>query len=263
MDLGRHPGEWLRRDQQCYVKCERWIRGFGGTAGLELLRVHDHPYAALDSRLCTERVANITQIAESTIGEFVVALGSNQPAPGGGAVAGVALALSGAMVKMACGYSIGKKKYAEVESELVAIVDRCEAISERALALADADAVAYAGFAAAMNLPRKSPEEKTARRAALAEAARSATAIPLELAELCAELIELADKTCRIGNPNLVGDAAGCGSLARGALRICQLNVGSNVAVIDDNDFVERTRTRMDAAAGALERSDGTVDRYL
>ena len=230
---------------------------------MELRRVHDHPYAALDGSRCMERVVNITQIAESRIGEFVEALGSNQPAPGGGAAAGVALALAGAMVKMACGYSIGKKKYAEVESELIAIVDRCEAVSERALDLADADARAYGGFAAAMKLPRKLPEEKTARQAALAESAQSATAIPLELMELCVELIDLADETCRIGNPNLVGDAAGGGSLARGALRICQLNVASNISMIDDDDFVERTRIRMDAAARVLDRSDATVDRYL
>jgi formiminotetrahydrofolate cyclodeaminase len=175
----------------------------------------------------------------------------------------VALALAAAMVKMACGYSIGKKKYAEVESELIAVVERCEAISKRALGLADADAVAYGEFARAMKLPRKSLEEKAVRRAALAEAARSATAIPLELTEICVELIDLADETCRIGNPNLVGDAAGGGSLARGALRICQLNVASNSSMIDDDEFVERTGTRMDAAARVLDRSDATVDRYL
>ena len=97
----------------------------------------------------------------------------------------------------------------------------------------------------------------------MAEAARSATAIPLELAVLCAELIDLADTTCRIGNPNLVGDAAGGGSLARGALRICQLNVASNISVVNDDEFMERTQTRMDAAAGALEQADATVNRHL
>ena len=166
-------------------------------------------------------------------------------------------------MKMACGYSIGKKKYAAVEADLVAIVERCEGISERALTLADADAEAYGGFAAAMKMPRGSDEEKTARRTALAEAARGATAIPLELTELCAELVDLADETCRIGNPNLVGDAAGGGSLARGALRICQLNVASNIPLIRDEAFVESTRIRMDAAAHALERSDATVDSHL
>ena len=167
------------------------------------------------------------------------------------------------MVRMACGYSIGKMKYAEVESELIAIVERCGSISARALALADADTEAYGAFAEAMKLPRKGPKEKAARRAAMAEAARSATAIPLELAVLCAELIDLADTTCRIGNPNLVGDAAGGGSLARGALRICQLNVASNISVVNDDEFMERTQTRMDAAAGALEQADATVNRHL
>ena len=55
---------------------------------MELRRVHDHPYAELDGRPGTERVANITHIAESTIGEFVEVLGSEQPAPGGGVGSG-------------------------------------------------------------------------------------------------------------------------------------------------------------------------------
>ena len=121
----------------------------------------------------------------------------------------------------------------------------------------------YAGFAAAMKLPRKSPEEKTARRAALAEAARAATVVPLELAELCAEVVALGDQTCRIGNPNLVGDAAGGGSLARGALRICQLNIAANVGIIVDDAFVADTESRLAAAAKALRQADSTVDRHL
>ena len=205
----------------------------------------------------------IAQLADTAIGDFGEALGSNEPAPGGGAAAGVALALGAAMIQMAGGYSIGKKKYAAVEADLVAIVARCEAIAARAVDLAAEDATAYAGFAAAMKLPRKSPEEKTARRAALAEAARAATVVPLELAELCAEVVALGDQTCRIGNPNLVGDAAGGGSLARGALRICQLNIAANVGIIVDDAFVADTESRLAAAAKALRQADSTVDRHL
>lgn len=207
--------------------------------------------------------ANIPHLTDTRIGDFIEALGSNQPAPGGGAAAGLALALAAAMVKMACGYSIGKKKYADVEDDLLAIIGRCEAIGERSVALADEDATAYAGLAAAMKLPRKSPEAKAARRTALAGAARAATVVPLELAELCAELIDLAEETCRIGNPNLVGDAAGGGSLARGALRICQLNVAANSGLITDDYFVEDTGSRMESAAAGLSRADATVDRHL
>lgn len=205
----------------------------------------------------------IAQLADTAIRDFIDRLGSHEPAPGGGAAAGVALALGAAMIQMAGGYSIGKRKYADVQEDLVAIVARCEAIATRGVALAAEDATAYAGFATAMKLPRKSPEEKAARSAALAEAARAATVVPLDLAELCAEVVALGEQTCRIGNPNLVGDAAGGGSLARGALRICQLNIAANVGMIVDDAFVQDTESRLAAAAKSLRQADITVDRHL
>ncbi|HJO06814.1 MAG TPA: cyclodeaminase/cyclohydrolase family protein, partial [Chloroflexota bacterium] len=71
------------------------------------------------------------------------------------------------------------------------------------------------------------------------------------------------EQTCCIGNPNLVGDAAGGGSLARGALRICQLNIAANVGMIVDDAFVQDTESRLAAAAKSLCQADITVDRHL
>jgi formiminotetrahydrofolate cyclodeaminase len=167
------------------------------------------------------------------------------------------------MVNMACGYSIGKKKFRNVEGDLKAIQHRCDSISRHSLRLAAADAETYQQLADAMRQPRKTEKEKSIRQVAVALAAKTATAIPMELADLCIELIDLADDTCTLGNQNLIGDAAGGGSLARGVLRVCQLNIAANLPLLKDRDFAHLAQAQLDSAKHALSHSDKTVDRYL
>ena len=167
------------------------------------------------------------------------------------------------MVNMACGYSIGKKKFRNVEGDLKAIQHRCESISRHSLRLAGADAETYQQLADAMRQPRKTEQDKSIRQVALALAAKHATAIPMELADLCIELISLADDTCTLGNQNLIGDAAGGGSLARGVLRVCQLNIAANLPLLNDRAFAHLAQAQLDSAEYALSQSDKTVDRYL
>ena len=167
------------------------------------------------------------------------------------------------MVNMACGYSIGKKKFRDVEDDLKAIQHRCKSISCQSLKLAEADAAAYQQLIDAMGQPHETEEDKSTRQVNLTLAARSATAIPLELAALCIELIDLADDTCILGNRNLIGDAAGAGALARGVLRVCQLNIATNLPLVQDLAFIEAAQAQMDSAKASLSHSDKIVDRYL
>ena len=167
------------------------------------------------------------------------------------------------MVSMACGYSIGKKKFKNVEGDLRAIQHRCDSISCHSLRLAAADAEAYQQLADAMKQPRKTEKDKLIRQVALALAAKNATVIPMELANLCIELIDLADATCTLGNQNLIGDAAGGGSLARGVLRVCQLNITANLPLLEDRAFAQLAQAQLDSSKHALSHSDKTVDRYL
>ena len=48
-----------------------------------------------------------------TLGDFLAATASKAPTPGGGAVAGVTVALGAALGQMVIEYTLGKKRFAE------------------------------------------------------------------------------------------------------------------------------------------------------
>ncbi len=92
-------------------------------------------------------------IAAQRVDEFIHALASKQPAPGGGAASAMALAHGAALGCMVLEYTIGKHKFASHDAEHRALLDHLKRASREALAHADADAVAYAGLNALWSIP--------------------------------------------------------------------------------------------------------------
>ena len=133
---------------------------------------------------------------EQTIAGFATALAARQPTPGGGAAAAVAAALACATGAMACRYTNGDK-YQAVAVEAATLADRLDAWRSRCLALADADATAYAAVGTAKK--SKDPAQITTAEAA-------AAAVPAELLALCAEAATACADFRPRCNPWLVSD---------------------------------------------------------
>lgn len=176
--------------------------------------------------------------ANQTIQHFVDALAARQSMPGGGAAAAVTGAQAAALVSMVINFTLGNKKYADVEAEMQALLVRSEQIRADMLKLADRDIEAFNKVAAGYALPRASDEEKVARSAAIQTALKGATMPPFELAERCLDLLKLIAPVGVDGNPNVVSDAATALYLASGALHSAIVNVNINLKLINDPDFV-------------------------
>lgn len=56
---------------------------------------------------------------EKTIDQYLTELASSAPTPGGGNVAAFASVLASSLGEMVCNLTIGKKKYAAVEEEMI------------------------------------------------------------------------------------------------------------------------------------------------
>ena len=205
----------------------------------------------------------MTEVGGSTIKGFLDSLASNASTPGGGAAAAMTVALGAAIIEMACSFAIGKRKYARSQDRLQHASGRCRDIRARAIELADLDSCVFQKVMDAYRLPRDSKAKRAARRHAISQAAETAARVPLELAELCGELVDLGADVAESGNPNLVADAAGGAALARGAVRVCELNVTSNLDLINDDQFVASARRRLTRAVEALQSADALVERYL
>ncbi|MCD6404770.1 MAG: cyclodeaminase/cyclohydrolase family protein [Planctomycetes bacterium] len=173
-------------------------------------------------------------IEGESIGSFLEAAAAARPAPGGGAVAALAAALAVSMAEMALNFTVGRKKFAAVQDQAQVLLDEITGARKRLEALVEADAEAYAGVAAALKMPRATPDEKAQRSRALNLAMRGALRPPMEMLAAMREVARLLGEVLEIGNPNLSGDTAVAAAILPGAARAAALNVWQNISAFEE-----------------------------
>ncbi len=165
---------------------------------------------------------------------FVEAVAADSPAPGGGAVAALAGSLAAALAVMVARLTVGKRKYADVSEEMAQLIIQGEQVRTALLARMDEDTQAFNKVMAAYKLPKGTPEEQTARQAAVQEALVAATLVPLRTAQDALAALELAFAVARKGNTNAISDAGTAAWMAMAAIQGAVLNVRINAAGIED-----------------------------
>ncbi len=163
--------------------------------------------------------------------EFLAAVAARTPAPGGGAVASAAGALAGALSEMALRYSITKKTDENERKTLENAIAGLETARAALLALADADAAAYAELNRLQKLPEGDPG-----RSEIPAAALKAAAIPMETAEKCLDILQIAAGLTQKCNAWLISDLAIGVILAHAGLRAGIWNVVMNLGSLSPKD---------------------------
>ena len=167
--------------------------------------------------------------------EFVTVLASDAPAPGGGGAAALVGAIGTALGNMVGSLTVGKKKYAEVEAEIIALKAKCDRLQTELLNQVEADEVNFLPLAKAYGIPKDDPN----RDKIMEEATIIACSTPMHIMELCCEAIGyikvFADKGSRLA----VSDA-GCGAVCcKAALQAASLNVFINTKTLKNRDVAE------------------------
>src|SRR5467141_441936 len=179
------------------------------------------------------QVREVTSGGESMSG-FVASVASSNPVPGGGSAAAHAGALAAALAQMVTGLTIGKKKYAAVDSEMKEAALKAVTLGNTLAALVKRDAEVYSRVSEAYKLP-KEPADAAARRAdAVTTALLKAAEVPLETARASVEVAQLAALVAEKGNTNAVTDAGVSALLAVAAAKGAAYNVRVNVQALDD-----------------------------
>jgi formiminotetrahydrofolate cyclodeaminase len=155
---------------------------------------------------------------DSAVDEWMRALSESTGSPGGGAGAGVMLAIAASLTSMVAGYT---EPADGEEDALDALLRRAHALREEALDLADEDATASQGFGAAFRLP-KGEERDAAIREASVSAAETSAALGRRAVDAVDDLAWLAQH----GNGALVADVV----VACGALRAAVAGARTNVS---------------------------------
>lgn len=196
---------------------------------------------------------------ERTLAEYLDALASSEPTPGGGSTAALAGALAAGLVSMVCNLTIGKRRYRESEPALRQVLAQAEALRGRLGELMARDAAAYDGVMRAYRLPQSTAQEQAARQSAMQQALQEATRVPLEIAEGCAQVIELALPAAELGNPWAVSDAGAGALLAEAALHAALLNVEINLRSLEDGSFAQEARHRLQDLTARARQKDRVV----
>lgn len=187
------------------------------------------------------------RLTDKPVSQFLTELASSAPAPGGGSVAALSGALGAALVSMVCNLTVGKKKYADVEKDIKALLENSERLRHKLADLLQADVQAYTAVSQAMKMPRATDEEKAARAKVMQQALKKATEVPLQIAEACVEVIALCQPAAEKGNKNAVSDAGVAILMAEAGLRSAALNILINLGWIEDQSFTAEKQRQLDA----------------
>jgi formiminotetrahydrofolate cyclodeaminase len=189
---------------------------------------------------------NTTQdYLDLSLREFLELVASGSPAPGGGSVAAVAVALAAGLAGMAARLSTGQL------ADAAKLADHADALRRRVAPLARADAESYGRVLDALRLPRDS-ETRTER---IKDALSGAAEVPLAVAGAGSEVAGIAARLVEEGNPNLEGDAMTAVFLADAGVRAAAALAGINLSSANMED------DRLGWANELVDKSAATVRR--
>jgi glutamate formiminotransferase/formiminotetrahydrofolate cyclodeaminase len=261
--------------QEFFVDAAQWYLQLDKFQPDQILEYRIQRAEAEESRLVAEEppvpegasrpVAAIESLPR-TPAPFVNAVADATPAPGGGAVAALAASLSAALAEMVARLTVGKKKYAEVEETMQAIVAAASDLRTRLLSAIDEDVAAFDAVMDALRLPQDRPDRETVIQASTIHAAD----VPLNVARLALEAMHLTAQVARQGNKNAATDAAVGALMGLAAVEGAALNVRVNAVGLKDqvlaarysqdaSALVERARAVRDAVIAAAEDRAGLV----
>jgi len=202
-----------------------------------------------------------------TLKAFLDELASSSPAPGGGSVAALAGALGTALISMVCNLTVGKKKYADVQADMKKVLDQAEELRGVFTVLVDKDTEAFNKVMEAFGLPKETDPQRALRAAAINEATKEASLVPLEVMKHCIDALALVQEVASKGNVNSISDAGVSGLMLNAACQSAALNVKINLNALNDAEFVgwktDEVKSLVNTSAMMLEEIQSIVSERM
>lgn len=190
------------------------------------------------------------KLVDMTCAGFADETASESPAPGGGSISAYMGALGASLATMVANLSSHKPGWDDRWEFFSQWAEKGQAIKNQLIALVDEDTNAFNKIMDALGMPKKTEEEKTARKEALENASKYAIEVPFKTMEVALSAFEVVEAMVNDGNPASVSDAGVGAMCCRSAVMGAFLNVKINAAGIKDREFAEK----MIQAGAEIER---------
>lgn len=175
-----------------------------------------------------------------TVDSYLSLLGSNAPAPGGGAAAALSAAQGCALAQMVCELTRGRAKYAESQAFVDEASGTLSSLRASFLSLMDEDAQVYQALMDVYAMPKSTEDEIIYRKAAMQMALRESAKTPFRVMLLVEEAMGITNSLIGRTNVNAVSDLACAALNLKAALKAAWLNVKINIASINDKTFASQ-----------------------
>lgn len=187
-----------------------------------------------------------TPLLEMDLKAFADETASESPAPGGGSIASYTAALGVSLATMVANLSAHKRGWDNRWKEFSDVAVQGMNLQKQLLLLVDADTAAFNGIMEAYGMPKGTPDQAESRLQAIQNATRHAIEVPMEVARISLQGMELAELMAEKGNPNSITDA-GVGAMAiRTGVLGAILNARVNVVDLDDKAFAAQVLEECD-----------------
>jgi glutamate formiminotransferase/formiminotetrahydrofolate cyclodeaminase len=201
--------------------------------------------SAFDARekIIEDILAPPRPLASMTLQEFADETSRDSAAPGGGSVAALAAALGASLAAMVANLPHPKSEFEDVRDQLEEISVRAQGLKQRLLDAIDADTWA---FQKVMEANRSTGAD---RADVVREATLGAARVPLEVAEMCPEVVDVCRRSRDLGMTASASDAGVGAGMARAAALGAAMNVRINLQEMTEDP----------EAAGMMQRADAAV----
>jgi len=215
----------------------------------------------LDKKVIEFAIARSDSLVNMKVNAFCDLLSTDAPAPGGGSVAALCAAMSGALSSMVSNLTIDKKGYETVQDKVREYAPIGQRIKEEAIYCIDKDTDAFYAMMDALRLPKKTDAEITLHKAEVEKATQAAINAPLETLQLSLEALELAAKVAAVGNLNALSDAGVAALTALAAAKAAHYNILINISGITEQAFKDKVLTEAKELIGKCEELAAAVEQ--
>lgn len=207
--------------------------------------------SVLESRAAKEKGDDSTPLG-SLVQGFIAAVSAPTATPGGGSVSALAGSLAAALGEMVCALSLKRRSYEAHFPTLEAVQIRLQNLRNHLTENIDRDAQSYTSVMAAFKMPRDDPEQQRARSLAIEEASKGASEIPLQTAQMAAQVGRLLATLPGITIPQAASDLKVAELMAETAVCGSVENVRVNLTSVNDATWLDQIEVRMKELEGAM-----------
>ena len=202
--------------------------------------------------------------AEAQIKDYLELLSSKAPVPGGGGASALAGALGDSLGQMVVHLTLGKKRYAQAEQDMLNYERELKRLQQEFLMMADKDAEVFAPLAAAYGMPSATKEEQEEKQGVMEERLLAASLVPLQMMEKTSAVLDILGLLEEKGSKMAVSDVGVAAQMARAALNGAVMNVYINTKSMKNRDKAEELNDKAEKLIEAgTKQADEIYSRVL